>query len=386
MFKRLIQLPQARHFFLFGARNTGKSTLLESIYSQQDSTLFDLLDKDLEARLTEQPNEFFDMVNALPADKKFVIIDEVQKVPALLDVVQRLMKNKNRIFILSGSSARKLKRECANLLAGRAAVYHLYPLSFLETDDQFNLEQALQFGTLPEIYACKNNDEKKDFLNAYTHTYLKEEIIAEQVVRDLVPFRRFLEVAAQCNGKILNYSNIARDVKVDDKTVKNYFSILEDTLIGHVLEPYNGSLRKRVHQAPKFYFFDTGVARALSRLLSVPLVSQENAYGNAFEHFIINECIRLNSYYKRDFKFSYIRTASGQEIDLVIERPGREVLLVEIKSTARVEDRMLKTLARLQGEFTKAEAICLSNDPYAKKAGNILVQPWQQGLKEIFNA
>jgi uncharacterized protein len=384
MFQRLIDLPNKRHFFLFGARNTGKSTLLESVFDAEKTAWFDLLDQDLLARFSQRPNDFYDIVQALPSSKVHVVVDEIQKVPALLDVVQRLMKEKRHIFVLSGSSARKLRRHGANLLAGRAFVYHLYPLSYLECADQFDLSQALQWGTLPEVFDCDTDDERRQFLMAYAHTYLKEEIIIEQLVRDLAPFRRFLEVAAQCNGKIVNYANIARDVKVDDKTVKNYFSILEDTLVGYMLEAYHGSLRKRVQQKPKFYFFDTGVVRALGRLLTVPLMPKSNAFGNAFEHFLINECIKLASYYQKDFRFSYLRTITDQEIDLIIERPGQTTLLIEIKSTDNVEKRMLHALLRLQPEFPNSEAICLSNDRYAKQIDGVLVLPWQQGLSDIF--
>ena len=370
--------------FLFGARNTGKSTLIEHYYDQFGAFYFDLLDQDLEQQLHVRPNIFYDMVIALPSRQQYIIIDEIQKVPELLNVVQRLMKDKDRFYIMSGSSARKLKREGVNLLAGRAFVYHLYPLSYVELGSQFNLEQALQWGTLPEILNCHTDDDKKTFLMSYSHTYLKEEIVAEQFVRDLVPFRRFLEVAAQCNGQIINYANLARDIHVDDKTVKSYFSLLEDTLIGYMLEPYHGSLRKRAHQKPKFYFFDTGVVRALARHLTIPLLPSTSAYGYAFEHFIINECIRLCSYMKKDYQFSYLRTVTDMEIDLIIDRPGQSTLLIEIKSTCEVTEPMLKSLKTLKNEFTHAESMCLSNDPYAKKFDDILVLPWRQGLDKIF--
>lgn len=381
---RMLQLPTQRHIFLFGARNTGKSTLIESYYDQFGSVYFDLLDQELEHQLHVRPNAFFDLVKALPSEKQYVMIDEIQKIPDLLNVVQRLMKDKNRYFIMTGSSARKLKREGVNLLAGRAFVYHLFPLSYIELGSQFDLESALQWGTLPEILNCRDDDEKRTFLMSYAHTYLKEEIIAEQFVRDLLPFRRFLEVAAQCNGQILNYANIARDIHVDDKTVKAYFSLLEDTLMGYMLEPYHGSLRKRVHQKPKFYFFDTGIVRALARYLTIPLLPSTTAYGLAFEHFIINECFKLSSYTKKDYQFSYCRTVTDLEIDLIIDRPGQSTLLIDIKSTREVTETMLKSLKLLKKEFPHSEALCLSNDPYAKKIDDILVMPWKQGLEMIF--
>lgn len=381
---RLLQLPTQRHLFLFGARNTGKSTLIEQYYQSLGAFYFDLLDQDLEQQLLQRPNTLYDMVQALPKDQPYVVIDEIQKIPALLNVVQRLMKQKDRYFIMSGSSARKLKQESANLLAGRAFVYHLYPLTAIELGSQFDLDQALQWGTLPEILNYPNDEDKKSFLMSYAHTYLKEEIIAEQFVRQLTPFRRFLEIAAQCNGQIINYANIARDIQVDDKTVKAYFSLLEDTLIGYMLEPYHGSLRKRIHQKPKFYFFDTGIVRALARFLDVKLLPSTTAYGKAFEHFIINECIRLAAYYKKDYQFSYLRTVTDLEIDLIIDRPGLPTLLIEIKSSRAVTETMLKALKLLKKDFPNSQAMCLSNDTYAKQFSDLLVMPWQQGLATIF--
>ena len=171
------------------------------------------------------------------------------------------------------------------------------------------LDDALRWGTLPKIFAFGSDKDKEEYLRSYTSTYLKEEIWEEQVVRKLQPFRRFLEVAAQCNGKIINYANIARDVGVDEKTIKEYFSILEDTMIGFFLEPFHNSFRKRLVEKPKFYFFDPGVVRALSRSLSL-LTPKTPAYGEAFEHFILLEFIRLASYFQPDYRFSFIRTAA----------------------------------------------------------------------------
>lgn len=208
MFSRMMELPKERSYFLFGARNTGKSTLIEGLYDHEHALVIDLLDGDEESRYARDPNELARQVEALPDHIKHVFVDEIQKVPKLLDIIQKLMKKSGKFFIMTGSSARKLKRGSANLLAGRAFIYHLFPLSCFELGDVFNLDQALQWGTLPAIFACNTDLERKEFLNAYSHTYLKEEILVEQVVRNLVPFRSFLEVAAQCNGQIINYSNI----------------------------------------------------------------------------------------------------------------------------------------------------------------------------------
>lgn len=384
MIPRLLALPENRSFFLFGARNIGKSTLIAQQFSGANAITFDLLEADLVDRFSSIPNEFFNIVEGLPEQITYIIIDEIQKVPKLLDDVHRLMKKKTKYFIMTGSSARKLKHGGANLLAGRAFVYNLFPFSFLELGDLFNLDEALQWGTLPEIYECQSADEKQQFLISYGHTYLKEEIWDEHFIRQLPPFRRFLEIAAQCNGTIVNYSNIAKDVKVDDKTVKSYFSILEDTLVGFFLESYHGSIRKRQSEKPKFYFFDTGVTRALARQLSIPLQRKTHAYGNAFEHYIMTECVKLKNYFKQEYQFSYLKTANDVEIDLIIDRPGKPTLLIEIKSATEVTAEKLSSFSRISRDFPNSEAICLSNDNYIKKIDHITIYPWQEGLKKIF--
>ncbi len=383
--KRQLVLAKSHSLLLFGARNTGKSTLIKMEYDHKQAFWIDLLNNDEAERYSREPTLLTAEVLALSDRIKYVIIDEIQKVPKLLDTVHQLIEKKlNKFFILTGSSARKLRHGGANLLAGRAFVYHLYPFTSFEIATQFNLENALRFGMLPTIFELTQQQEKILFLQSYAQTYLKEEIWLEQVVRNLEPFRRFLEVSAQANGKIVNILNIARDVGVDSKTVKEYFNILKDTLIGFFLEPFQHSFRKRLSQKPKFYYFDTGVARALSRQLSLPLNKSTSAYGEAFEHFIILECMKLAHYYKTEFRFSYLRTKDDAEVDLIIERPGLPILFVEIKSSENIHQADLSSFIRLVNDFGQCEAICLSNDKHAKKFGNILVLPWQEGLKQIF--
>ncbi len=386
MYQRLLDLPRNRSFFLFGARNTGKSTLIETQFPEKHCLWFDLLDTQLQQRFLENPEELFHIVKGLSPEITHIVIDEVQKVPKLLDVVQRLLKKKDKYFVLSGSSARKLKRGGANLLAGRAFVYHLYPLSFLELGKDFDLDLALSWGTLPEIINLPTDRERQELLTAYAHTYLREEIWEEQLIKTLAPFRKFLEVAAQSNGKILNFANIAREVGVDDKTIKAYFEILEDTLIGFFLEPHHNSVRKQVSGKPKFYLFDTGLTRALARNLEVPLKPGTHAYGNAFEHYVIIEIVRLASYFRRQFKFSYLRTVNDVEVDLIVERPGKSTLYIEIKSTDNVQENMLTYFKKITSDAgDNVEAICLSNDPYAKKFDQVLVLPWREGMNKVFD-
>lgn len=383
MFPRLLTLPKNRSYFLFGARNTGKSTLVE-LEHEENSLRIDLLDSDEEARFIRDPNELQKIVEKLPDITTHVIIDEIQKAPKLLDIVQMLMRKTKKIYVMTGSSARKLKQKGANLLAGRAFVYNLYPLSFLELGKHFNLDEALRWGTLPNIFACETDSEKQAFLRAYAHTYLKEEIGLDQVVRSLDPFRRFLEVAAQCNGTILNYANIARDVGVDDKTVKAYYNILEDTLIGFFLDPFHSSFRKRLSLKPKFYFFDTGVVRALARLNPIPLEPQTMAYGVAFEHFIILECIRLSAYFNPEYHFSYLRTPGDAEIDLIVERPGKPLLCIEIKSSKQISPQNIRSFISITKDMPECEAICICNEKYAKKIEHVSVLPWQDAIRGYF--
>ncbi len=385
---RLLTLTKHYNLFLFGARGVGKSTLIKKTYNitADESCYLNLLDTAIEDRFARNPMELAELVDALSENEKYVIIDEIQKVPKLLDVIHLLIESKKckKYFILTGSSARKLKISGVNLLAGRAFVYHLYPFSYLELGKQFNLQKALLHGMLPGIFHFQTNHDKQQFLQAYTLTYLKEEIWAEQLIKNLDPFRKFLEVAAQSDGKIINYANIARDVGADDKTVKNYFSILEDTLLGFLLEPFRHSFRKRLKSAPKFYFFDVGVTRALARMLSVLPKPGTSYYGDLFESFVIVEIFKLATYYQPEYKFSYFMTGAGVEIDLIVERPNQPLLLIEIKSSSEVHVDDLRNLRQISKELGPCEAICLSNEARKKKMEDIIIYPWQQGIAHYF--
>lgn len=386
--KRFASLSTDHSFLLFGARGTGKSTLLEKMFPFEQNLYINLLDAVEEDLFSRDPSHLIAVVEALPDHVRYVVIDEIQKVPKLLDIVHLLMESKKstKIFILTGSSARKLKVGGANLLAGRAFIYHLYPLSFLEIGPSFELEFALRWGMLPKIYALKTDDEKIRFLQAYALTYLKEEVWSEQLVRKMDPFRQFLEVAAQCNGKIINYNKIARDVGADDKTVKNYFAILEDTLLGFMLEPFHHSFRKRLQASPKFYFFDIGAVRAIAKQLTLMPSPQTSYYGDLFEQFVILECIKLANYFKYEYRFSYLMTAAGVEIDLVVERPGQKTLFIEIKSNRHVQTEDLTALQKITSDFGNAEALCFSKDKRKKKLGEVMVFPWEEGVQYYFGA
>lgn len=384
MFSRIITTTADHSFFLFGARGTGKTTFIKHQFHSKTLLYIDLLQPDVEDMYIRNPETLEHQVRALSDKSNWIVIDEIQKAPRLLDVVHRLIETTTNKFILSGSSERKLKRGASNLLAGRAFVYMLYPLNHAELGGSFILEQVMQYGSLPKIFSLPKEEDKQAYLRAYSLTYIKEEIIAEQILRKLEPFRDFLEVAAQSNGKIINFSKIARDVGVDTKTVISYYSILQDTNIGTILPPFNRSIRKQQRSNPKFYFFDIGVKRALDRTLTLPLVPGTYEYGNAFEHFIINEILRLGGYQKPDWRFSYLRTAGGAEIDLIIDRPGLSTVLVEIKSSTVIEKSDIKTLASFYSDFDHPLALCLSRDPVKKIIEQVLCIHWREGIKELF--
>jgi len=383
MVHRALSPLRASSFFLFGARGTGKTTFLKSFFAREKVLWFDLLDPATEDRLARDPSALAHEIAAAPKGVKWIVIDEVQKVPKLLDLAHRHIESSRLKFALTGSSARRLKRGGANLLAGRAWLNHLYPLTHAELGGRFDLDEALRWGTLPRVTQLKAAAEKREFLRAYALAYLKEEVWGEHLIRRLDPFRKFLEVAAEANGRIVNYTGIGQDVGVDTKTVQSYFEILEDTLLAVTLPPYSRSLRRRQRKNPKFYFFDTGVASALVGRPGPPLAPGTEAYGRAFEHFLILEAWRQNDYRRRDFRFSYLRTKDDAEIDLVIERPGAPTALVEIKSTAEVRERDVRALRRFKEDFKSAEAFCLSRDPHRKKIGGVMALPWKDGLREL---
>jgi predicted AAA+ superfamily ATPase len=268
-------------------------------------------------------------------------------------------------------------------LAGRAFLNTLHALSPRELAEHFDLSTYCKWGGLPKLYALSTDEEKREFLKTYVYTYIKEEIASEQVVRRLDPFRRFLEVAAQGNGEILNYTNIARDVGSDPKTVQSYYQILEDTLLGFHLSAYHRSIRKQQRQAPKFYFFDLGVKRALENTLALELDPKTYGFGKAFEHFVISECVRLNDYLRKDYRFYYLRTQNQLEIDLIVERPGLPTALVEIKSSTAIDHRDVKTLGLFINDFKPAQGLCLSLDPRAKLIDGIECLPWAKGLEAL---
>jgi predicted AAA+ superfamily ATPase len=364
--KRLLQidLPANRSGFLWGPRKTGKTTLLR----QQFSAAFwiDLLNYDLFLQLSQKPNRLRQILEAQPA--KTVVIDEVQKVPQLMDEVHWLIENRGYRFILSGSSARKFKRGQVNLLGGRAWRFELYPLVTPELKS-FDLEKALISGLMPSHYFSPDSGME---LKAYVHDYLKEEIQAEALCRNIPAFSRFLVSAAAANGMLFNYSNAARDAGVAVRTIREYYQILEDTLLGRRLPPWQRAKKRRLIETAKFYFFDVGVVSSLLGYRVLTPGTQE--YGRAFEHFIIQECWAYNHYSRSDFPMSFWRTASGAEVDLIL---GDADTAIEIKSSEDVQGRT-KGLHLFLEEQKCKKAYIVSREPIPRQlTPNITVLPWR---------
>jgi len=379
----MIQLPKQHSFFLFGPRLTGKSTLLKATFSGDSVLYYDLLRRDTFTRLMTRPGTFRQEIDGRKSGVTHVIVDEIQRVPDLLNEIHSILEDKAPpYFCMSGSSARKLKRTRANLLAGRAWTYHLYPLTHTELGGKFSLEKALHLGTLPKVYLA-GREEAEETLRAYVDTYLREEIEAEAVARNLGGFMRFLTLAGDQAGRLINYSNIARETGLTHTTVRDYFQILEDTLTGFILFPYSKTTVKRLVKQPKFYFFDTGVERAVAGKLALELLPKTLEYGRAFEHFLIAEVIRLSRYQKKDYRFSFYHSAAHAEVDLAVETPKGKVYALEIKATENPDSSSLKGLKSFSEISRKAVLYCASLAPRRRKAGEVTILPWQETFEAL---
>ncbi len=367
-----LQGSEGESLFLWGARQTGKSTLLKSLF--KDALWFDLLKSDVFMRYERDPSQFREVILA-QGENRVVIVDEIQKIPALLDEIHWLMANHRVKFILSGSSPRKILRSGANLLGGRALRYELYPLSCSEIP-QFDLIRALNHGLLPRHYLSNN---PKKLIDAYIGNYLRDEIAAEAKIRNISAFGRFLEAAAFSNGEMVNFTNIAADCGVSAISVKEYFQILEDTLIGRYLPSFQKKPKRRVIQAPKFYFFDIGITNHLLKRGRIEMGSE--SFGNAFEHFIYQELCAHSNYSGENYSIAYWRTTSQIEVDFIL---GDHQIAIEVKGTDNVQSKHLKGLKAFSEEYIVEKQIVISNDPMDRKVGNILVMPWRKFLDRLW--
>lgn len=369
IFKRELKVPE-KSFFLFGPRGTGKSTWLEESYP--GALYVDLLKNKTYLELFRNPEILTQMIEGI--NPEWVIIDEIQRLPILLNEVHALIfKYKNKIkFALTGSSARKLKRHEVNMLAGRAITRHFFTLTSFELGKDFNIEQVLKYGTLPISVNNEKIEDKIDFLESYVETYLREEIQQEALVRNLLSFNRFLSISAILNAQQLNLSNIARETGISRSTVQGYFSILEDTLIGDLLPAFQLRAKVKEVAAPKFYFFDPGVVRTLSGQLRTPLSNEEKGF--LFETFIYGELKAANHYLGLGREFYYWKTPSGNEVDFICKK-GNDVIGIEVKSSTSWKDSYNQGLSVLLEENKISTGIGVYLGDKKLKKNNITIYP-----------
>jgi predicted AAA+ superfamily ATPase len=369
-------LPAGQSAFLWGARKTGKSTWLRQHYP--NSIYYDFLKTDVMLELTRHPSALREQLLAkdLSILRGPLILDEVQKVPQILDEVQWLIETQKLSFILCGSSARKLKHGQANLLGGRAWRFEMHPLVFAEIPG-FDLLQALNRGLLPSHYVER---QFRRSLRAYVQDYLKEEVLAEGLTRNIAAFSRFFDAVGYSHGELINYANIARDSGVDAKTIKEYYQILVDTLLGTFVEPFKRRQSRQVISAtPKFYLFDVGVAGVLTRR-QIPEARGEQ-FGKAFEHFIFMELHAHRSYSELDYAINFWRTKSGLEVDFVL---ADGELALEVKGAGSVANKELKALAAFAEEFKPKHALLICNEKEERLIGKVRVIPWKTFLTRLW--
>ncbi len=380
MYIRSIDLQEgySESLFLWGPRQTGKSTLLANLFP--NSIKYDLLLSAEFNRLAKNPDLLKEELMAIPEEKlaklQPIILDEVQKIPALLDVVQWLIVNKDMKFILCGSSARKLRHGHGNLLGGRALHCELHPLSFSEIPD-FDLQKALTRGLLPRHYLTDTYARR---LQSYIGDYLKEEIMAEALTRNIQAFSNFLDIAGLSNGEIINFSNIARECGVSAPTVKEYYQILCDTLMGRFVPAFRKRAKRRTVEAPRFYFFDVGVVNTLTKRKNIEQGSE--LFGRAFEHFIYQELVAYSDYRNANIEMTYWRTTSGFEVDFILN----EQIALEVKSSTTIQSHHLKGLRAINDDHPELKRIIVSLDQRKRLTDdNITIFPWKPFLEALWS-
>jgi predicted AAA+ superfamily ATPase len=371
---RLLNLHSAlkkKSHFLLGPRGVGKSHLIRTTLN--DAVYIDLLVDDVYSRLLRRPSSLKEFLPQHAA--QVIVIDEIQKIPALLDEVHKAIEEQKLTFLLTGSSARKLRRGGANLLAGRAWERNLFPLTSSELGERFDFLRYLSFGGLPSVYF---SDYPEDELKNYTKLYLKEEIQAEGLVRKFDHFVRFLDFVALTNGEEINYDSLGSDAGVPPRTVASYFELLEDTLVGFSVAPYTKTKKRKSITRSKFFLFDIGVVSALTKRGALTETSE--LLGRAFEHFIAMELRAYSSYSERDLALRYWRTTSQHEVDFILE----DHLAIEVKATTRVSDRHLHGLIALQQEKCVKRHVLVSRDPLRRVVQGIEIIPWQEFCVELW--
>jgi predicted AAA+ superfamily ATPase len=371
-----ISLPNRQSAFLWGPRKTGKSTYLRKSFPK--SLIYDFLKTDLALEFAKRPSLLREQI--LAKDEAIlmhpIILDEVQKVPKIMDEVHWLIENKGLSFILCGSSARKLKRGKANLLGGRAWRYEMFPFVSAELEN-VDLLRALNHGMIPDHY-LRDNYQKS--LRGYVQDYLKEEVFNEGLTRNIPAFARFFDAVGYSHGELINFSNIARDCGVDAKTIKEYYQILVDTLLGRMVEPFKKrQSRQIIVKTPKFYLFDVGVAGAIIKRQISEMRGE--LFGRAFEHFIFTEIVAHSSYSELNYKINYWRTKSGLEVDFIL---GDGAVGIEVKGTSYVNYKDLRPLIAFIEEYTPSKALVVCNETEERVVGQIRVMPWRRFLEELW--
>jgi predicted AAA+ superfamily ATPase len=372
--RRILQLAPLlamKSFFLFGPRATGKTTLIRQQLAET-ATIIDLLDSRYFLRLSSAPHELESIIAAAPAD--IIVIDEIQRIPELLNEIHRLIESQNLTFLLTGSSARKLRRGKANLLAGRVWSTGMFPLIYQEIID-FNLDRYLHYGGLPAVYLSEYPEEE---LDAYVNTYLKEEILAEGLIRRLPPFSRFLKTIALANGEMINFTKLANDCQVPPSTATEYVALLEDTLVGFLLPAWTESKKRKAIKTGKFYFFDPGITHILAG--TEALDRNSNLYGKSFEQFICMELRAYLSYTRKKLTLTYWRSKNGHEVDFLL---GTRTA-IEVKSTQKISTNDFKGLKYLKEEGVFKNLILVSQDPISTLTDNILALPWEKFLTDLW--
>ena len=369
-----------------GPRSTGKTFLLEKLLPPENCSYINLLSSDVFLRLSAEPGLLGEMIDshhkgvkragqmAVPKAVQIAVIDEIQRLPELLNEVHRLIEERGIRFLLTGSSARRLKREHANMLGGRAGMLNFFPLVYPEIP-RFDLKRYLTVGGLPRVYAAEDPALE---LEAYVSVYLEQEIKIEANIRRLGPFSRFLKAAALSNGELINYANIASDAGVPASTVREYYSVLEDTLIGIVLDPWVKSEKRKAIQTAKFYFFDTGVCNYILGLHQ--LDRNSNFWGKSFEQYICLELKAYLSYFQRSKKLSFWRSINKQEVDFIID----DEIAIEVKSTKKVIPKHLAGIRALKEEEKLRKFYLVSDDPIERMHEGVSIIHWRSFLKALW--
>ncbi len=376
-YTRIIPLPlELDHdysIFLFGPRGTGKTSFLRS--RLPDALYLDLLDNSLYSHLKARPSRLAELIPS--GYKNWIILDEVQKIPKLLDEVHRLIELKRYQFILTGSSARALRREGVNLLAGRALRYYMHPLIAQEMGDDFNVQRSLQVGLLPAAVTRKH---PQKYLEAYASSYIKEEIAQEGILRNIDSFTEFLEVASFSQAQQLNYSEIARELGVNRKLVNSYFTILEDLLLGKRIKPFTKRAKRKMVAHQKFFYFDVGIYKAIRPM--GPLDTSKEADGAGLETLFFQSVLAVNEYYELGYSIYFWRTAGGAEVDFVLY--GKNGLhAFEIKRGAHLDKKSLRGLKMFQSDYPEAKLHLLYGGDHYEYHDNITIHPFEQALKKL---